>query len=192
VVVATGLVVTAKVAVVPLAGTVTLDGTCAAVGLLLESETTAPPDGAGPFRVTVPAEEMPPITEVGFSVTEFSVAAVTVRVAVWVVAYVAEIVDEALAATGVVVTVKVAVVAFGATVTLAGTCADAGLLLDKATTTPPWGAGAFSVRVPVETFPPRTDDGLTTSEVTVNEEPKFTAEALEPLMVMAWLVGLKA
>jgi|SRR5664279_94440 hypothetical protein len=136
-VVATGLVVTVKVAVAALAGTVTLTGPCAAAGLLLESVTTAPPDGAGPFRVTMPAEEVPPITEVGFSVTELSVAAVTVRVAVCVVPYVAEIVGEVLAATGLVVTVKVAVVAFAATVTVAGTWAAAGLLLDKATTMPP-------------------------------------------------------
>jgi len=82
--VATGLVVTVKVAVVAFAGTVTLAGTCAAAVLLLDRVTTAPPAGAGPFSVTVPVEEVPPITEVGLRVTELSVAAVTVNVVVLV------------------------------------------------------------------------------------------------------------
>jgi hypothetical protein len=159
--------------------------------LLLERETTAPPDGAGPFRVTVPAEEEPPITEVGFSVTELSVAAVTVRVAVCVVPNVADIVDEVLVATGLVVTVKVAVVAFAATVTVAGTCAAAVLLLESVTTVPPTGAGALSVTVPLELLPPITDAGLMTTEATVTEELKLTAERFAPLIVTLWLVGVK-
>lgn len=54
-----------------------------------------------------------------------------------------------------VVAVKVAVVAFAATVTVAGTCA-AALLLDKLTNAPPAGAGEFSVTVPVEEMRPTT------------------------------------
>lgn len=65
-----------KVAVVALAATVTLAGTCAAAALLLDRVTTAPPAGAGPFRVTVPVEVLPPIVEVGLSVTEVSVKVV--------------------------------------------------------------------------------------------------------------------
>ena len=65
-----------KVAVVALAATVTLAGTCAAAELLLDRVTTAPPAGAGPFRVTVPVEVLPPIVEVGLSVTEVSVKVV--------------------------------------------------------------------------------------------------------------------
>jgi hypothetical protein len=78
---ATGLVVTVNVAVVAFAATVMLPGTCAAVVLLLERVTTAPPDGAGPFNVTVPVEGVPPITEAGLRVTELNVATVTVNVA---------------------------------------------------------------------------------------------------------------
>ena len=80
----TGLVVMMNVAVVAFAATVTLAGTWAAVVLLLESVTTAPPAGAGPLNVTVPVEELPPITELGLRVIELKVAALTVRVVVFV------------------------------------------------------------------------------------------------------------
>ena len=81
---ATADVVIVKVAVVAPAATVTLAGTLAAVVLLLVRMTAAPLDGAGPVKVTVPVDEVPPITDVGLSVTEVSAAAVTVRVAVFV------------------------------------------------------------------------------------------------------------
>jgi hypothetical protein len=81
---ATAEVVIVKVAVVAPAATVTLAGTCAAAVLLLVRVTTAPPDEAGPVRVTVPVDDVPPITEVGLRVIEVSVAAVTVKVAVLV------------------------------------------------------------------------------------------------------------
>jgi hypothetical protein len=49
---------------------VTLDGTLATPGLLLESEICTPPDGAGPLSVTVPRDEFPPVTLVGFKESE--------------------------------------------------------------------------------------------------------------------------
>jgi len=67
---ATALVLTVKDALVAPAATVTLEGTVAAVALLLESVTCAPPMGAGPLSVTVPVEEFPPVTLVGFSESE--------------------------------------------------------------------------------------------------------------------------
>ena len=67
---ATALVLAVNVALVAPATTVTLDGVLAAVVLLLESVTTAPPEGAAPLNVTVPVEEFPPVTLVGFSETE--------------------------------------------------------------------------------------------------------------------------
>jgi hypothetical protein len=71
----TALVVTVKFALLAPAATVTLAGTLAAP-LLLESITCAPPVGAGPLSVTVPAEDCaPPVTLVGFSATEESVGA---------------------------------------------------------------------------------------------------------------------
>jgi hypothetical protein len=72
---ATVVVFTGNVALVAPAGTATLEGTLAAP-LLLESATCAPPAGAGPLSVTVPVEDCtPPITLVGFSVSEERVGA---------------------------------------------------------------------------------------------------------------------
>jgi hypothetical protein len=79
----TAVVVTVKLALVAPAGTVTLDGTLATGGLLLERETTVPPLRAGPLSVTVPVEGLPPVTLDGLSVSEATVGsgAVTVSVA---------------------------------------------------------------------------------------------------------------
>jgi hypothetical protein len=59
---ATGFVVTVKVAAVDPAGTVTLGGTVAAVGLLLDSATTTPPPGAEEVNETVAVTGVPPTT----------------------------------------------------------------------------------------------------------------------------------
>lgn len=78
-------VFTVKVALVAPAGTVTLAGTLAVPGLLLESMIWAPPAGAGPLSFTVPVEELPPVTLEGLSVSEERVGSgegVTVSVAV--------------------------------------------------------------------------------------------------------------
>ena len=83
--VATGIVVTLNVAVVPFAAMVTLAGTVAAEVLLLDSVTTAPPEGAGPLNVKVPVEDVPPFTETGLRATVLRPAGVTVRDAVCVV-----------------------------------------------------------------------------------------------------------
>src|SRR2546430_15938461 len=66
---ATVVVFTGNVAVVAPAAIVTPGGTLAAP-LLLESATCAPPVGAGPLNATVPVEEFPPATFVGFSDSE--------------------------------------------------------------------------------------------------------------------------
>ena len=68
----TALVLTVNVALIAPAATATLEGTRAAP-LLLESATVAPPAGAAPLSVTVPVEELPPVTLVGFSPSEASV-----------------------------------------------------------------------------------------------------------------------
>ena len=66
----TALVVTVKVALFAPAPTVTLAGTVAAAVLLLASVTVAPPGGAAPLKVTVPVEELPPVTLVGLTATD--------------------------------------------------------------------------------------------------------------------------
>ena len=68
------------------------------------------------------------------------------------------------AATALVLTGKVALVAPAATVTLPATVA-AELLLDSVTGAPPAGAGPLSLTVPVELLPPVTVVGLTLSEL---------------------------
>jgi hypothetical protein len=65
------------------AATVIDPGTVATALLLLVSVTTAPPVGAAPARLTVPCEEVPPVTVVGFTVKELN-AGVTVTAVVCV------------------------------------------------------------------------------------------------------------
>jgi hypothetical protein len=81
--VTTATVLTVKLAVVAPSTTITLAGTVAAA-LSLERVATAPPDGAGPFKVTVPVEDDPPVTLVGFRETTESIGGLIVRVAVCV------------------------------------------------------------------------------------------------------------
>src|SRR5580704_11999443 len=172
----TALVVTVNVALVAPAATVTLAGTVAA-DALLERETIAPPLGAAPLSVTVPIDDVPPLTLAGLRVTEDSATAVagfTVSKVVWVVPpYEAEMVTGVAAVTALVVTVNVALVAPAATVTLAGTVA-ADPLLERATTAPPVGAAPLSVTVPVDGAPPLTVAGLSATEDSAAAVAGFT------------------
>lgn len=59
---------------------------------------------------------------------------------------------------------NVADVAPERTVTFAGTCAAAVLLLDRSTVAPFKGAAPFKVTVPVEDVPPTTELGLRVTE----------------------------
>ena len=179
-------VLTVKLALVVPTCTVTLDGTVATDVFLLESVTTAPPEGAAAVRVTVPVELFPPLTLVGFRVSEESVAVaggVMIREAcIELLPRVAVITAVVVVVTDVVVTVNEAVVAPAVTATLTGTLAEE-LLLAKLTTTPPDGAAPLKVTVPRDALPPRTLLGFNVSEETV------TVDA--GVMVMeAWAVLL--
>jgi len=80
----TALVVTLKVAPVPPAATVTLEGTCAA-GLFTDSVTTAPDAGAVAFKVTVAVDELPPVRVAGLNTSEDTARVVTFGVVVLVI-----------------------------------------------------------------------------------------------------------
>jgi hypothetical protein len=78
------VVVTLNVALVAPAGTVTLAGTAA--GLIDDSCTVAPPDGAVSLSVTVAVDDEPPVTLVGLTASDvthrfFVVAGFTVTLA---------------------------------------------------------------------------------------------------------------
>jgi hypothetical protein len=156
-----------------------LAGTVAEVELLF-SVTNAPPTGAPLLNVTVPCEVLPPVTLVGFTVTDDrlagggggggggNVGGCTVSVAVRVVPpKVAESTTAFVAATDTVLMVKPALAEPAATVTLAGTEAMAAFALDRTMTTPPLGAAPVSATVPCEVLPPVTLVGLSVMDETV-------------------------
>lgn len=164
--VVTVVVVTANVAVVVPAATVTEAGTVAFVVSELVSATLIPPVLAFPFSVTVPVEVAPATTEVGLRTTDEMSAGLTVRVAVTAVCCLtAETVTGVGAATPKVVTVNVTDVAPAGTVTEVGTVAVGMLELERKTGTPPVGAAAEIVTVPVEGFPPTTVAGASARPV---------------------------
>jgi len=142
--------------------TVTVAGG-AALALVEESLTTVPSGGAGPLKVTVPVDETPPTTDVGKSVKPVNTAGVIVSDPVLdVVPTVAVILAIVTSGMPEVMIVKDADVAPAATVTLGGSTTKGVEVSDaKATTVPPVGAGPFSVTVPVEDVPPRTEVGFT-------------------------------
>jgi len=139
--VATGTVVTVKVAVVWPAATVTEAPTVATAVLFEVVETTMPPVGAAGVIVTVAVDEFPPTTDVGFNVRPVTAGALTSRTAVLVVPGMeAVMVALVLVETPTVVIVQLPTVWPAAIVTDAGTVAE-GSLEERVTITPPAGAG---------------------------------------------------
>ena len=168
--------------VLPL-GTMTVAGTVAAHGGLLDSDTTAPSLGAGPLSVTVPVEPLPPTTEDGLKDRETSTSGggSTVRFEDWVPpSYSAEIVTAVALGTATVVNENVALVLPPGTETVAGTKVTEGLLLDSDTSAPPLGAGPLSATVPVEPLPPTTEDGLKDRETSTGKMSKPIAFEVPP------------
>ena len=159
------VVATVKPAAVVPSATVTLDGTLTTPGLLLDSETVAPPTGAPPDSDTNADVLFPPVTLDGLTVTLCRVGPAAAGVTVSSAErdaplYVAVIVTVVLAATADVEMVNVPVKPFCATVVVAGTLATAGLLLESEITAP-LVAEVSITTVPEDAFPPMTDDGLT-------------------------------
>lgn len=126
-------VVTVNVRLVLPAETVTLGGTVATGVLLLDSDTTVPPEGAALVSVTVPCALLPPATVAGLSEIAESagvlVPDVTVSTAPQVVFRTAQIVACVVDEADVVLTLNVALVAPAGTVTVDGTVA--GLVPDN-------------------------------------------------------------
>jgi hypothetical protein len=167
----TSPVVTAKVILVAPEGTVTANGTAAAVGSSLVNCTYAPPAGAGPLKITVPVAVDPSKTLEGVRYKEprgEKLAGRTVRSEFLVIPpYEAEIVTPVGAGTVAVCTRNVAALVPARIVTLEGTAAVAVCSLNSITAAPPAGAGPPSVTVPVAETPPCTADGLKPSEASV-------------------------
>ena len=180
------VVVTVNEALVLPAATVTLLGTLAKLNSL-ESDTVAPPEGAGPSRVSVPCDDEPAVTLMGFNVTVVTANAGVMftsacpasdpSVAV-IVATVFEVTDD-------VVTVKVAVVLPAGTVTLPGTLAEL-LLLESVITAPPEGAAVVRVTVPVELRPAATVAGFRVNETDWQTESAFTVKSLDTFTPPDW------
>jgi hypothetical protein len=177
------VVVTVNVALVAPAATVTLAGTDADAGRLLESDTTKPAPGAANVSVTVPVDGVPALTLAGASETDDKAAwaaAVTVSVAVRVMPPNAPLMPTVPVVAGEpAVTVNVALVPPAATVTLAGTVARAVLALESETTAPPAGAAPLSVTVPTEVPSAATDVGASEIAWPVKRRPRRPPAVIE-------------
>ena len=157
------MVVTAKLALVAPAATVTEAGTVAVAVLPLASVTTAPPAGAAVLSVTVPVLPAPPVTVPGLKVSEAS-GGFTTRVDVLVVPlYVAVMVAVVGEVTADVEMLNVACVCPVGTRTDVGTEA-AALLLLSATVTPPKPGAKDIVTVPIALIPATIAVGETLNE----------------------------
>ena len=150
----TAAVATVNVAVVAPAATLTLAGTVALVLLDLRL-TTAPPRGAPELSVTVPVEELPPMTAVGANVTEVKTGTLTVSVCVNEMPPLEALMTEEPVAARVAtdVIVKVAEVEPAGMVTELGTVATVVVALVRLTAMPPVGAATEYVTVPVDVEP---------------------------------------
>ena len=138
-------VVTATVAELELAGTVTFKGTAAAAPLELERAMTIPLAGAAPLSVTVAIVDPPPMTDLAPVIVRLASATgeLTVRDEVRMSPlYVADRRIGAAEPPGVVVATNEAEVDPAGTVTLETTEARPGLELVSAISAPPAGAGA--------------------------------------------------
>jgi hypothetical protein len=149
-----------KIPVVCPAGMTMLAGTVATAELDVNA-TSYPPTGAGPFRVTVPTDPIPPFTDVGVSDTLTGLGAST-RIVVIALCDAVDALTITVERSGVGtdVTCTLADVCPSATVTVAGTGNTVALSVDKFTTVPPVGAGPSRVTESVTVSPPMTVRGV--------------------------------
>jgi len=168
----------APAAIVTEAGTET-------AALFEASVTTAPPAGAAALSVTVlPPNERPPTIPAPASWRVSVFAALTFIVAVCELPFaLAVITDEELVTTASVVTLKLAVVAPAATVTVAGTVAADVVPDARLTVKPPVGAAELIVTVPTDVPAPVTVVGLRLRALTVGAVIASDAVVLLPASV---------
>lgn len=173
----TAEVLTLKVWLVCPAGTSKVAGTVAAP-LSLVRLTVTPEGPAACCSVTVPVEELPPVTLFGLRLTLRTPAAVMVSGALWLeLPRVAVMFAVAVLSTGLVDTPNVWLVWPAGTVTVDGVVA-APLSLPSDTTVPPAGAAALMVTVPVLDWPPITEVGFSEMPVTVGAAAVIVRGAL--------------
>jgi hypothetical protein len=179
-------VATGKLAELKPEGIEMLAGTVATAELELDRVTVSPPEPAGAVRVTVPVDEIPPVTVAGLAVSEFkagtacagfTVRAVDLLIPLKVAVRVADIAED----TDPVVRVNEADVDPWGTVRLGGTGAAVEFELASVTVAPPEGAAAVSVTVTVDGWPLVTDAGFATmllrataGRLTVRPKPWLT------------------
>ena len=160
------VVLTVNVALVLPAGTVKLLGTVAAA-LLLLSVIFAPPEGATMLSVTVPVDDCPPRTLVGFKVRPDTAGGVIYTLFVTLTpARLAVTLAIVASVTGVVVHTKLACIAPDAIVTELGQLNEEVLDLIE-TVRPLAGAFAEMATVPVVPFPPETFAGEKDSDTSL-------------------------
>src|SRR6266850_2100089 len=193
-------VLTVNVVLVRPAGTATLNGTVASTVLLLASDTTAFPFGAADCSVTVAVEETPPVTVLGFSVTEETAVETTRNSVVLTVVPPEEAVTTTpvVCVTGWVLAVKLTVVCPAGTVTLAGTVTRDVFPLESVTTSPPLGAAPPSPTVPVAGVPPGAlplnityDSSGYIVMSAANVEPLYAAEMRTLVVAVTELVPME-
>lgn len=152
-----------------------LAGTVATLVRLLASVAVRPAGGAGPLRVSVPVELMPPVTDAGLNVNDAMAAGFTVKTAVALLEpSVAVRLTFFAAATPAVLPVNVCDELPAGTTTDAGTLTDGSELLSP-TVIPPLPAAELSVTAPVDAVPPVTDCGDMLSAVIVTVTAGLTA-----------------
>src|SRR4051812_35507752 len=163
---ATGEVVMLKDAPVPPAGMKTVGGSDTTAGSALTSVTTAPPEGAGFMRVTVPVVALPPTTVSAPSECPHRSGNNPSELICQLVPTAARSVPTAAAPTGdVVIGATIASVAPAGMKTLAGVSTPA-MSLATFTVMPPAGAGWVNVTRAWVALPPETDDGVALNDNT--------------------------
>jgi len=189
---ATEVVFTVNVADSRPAGTVTETGTMASPRLL-DSFTTIPPAGAAPFNVTAPVVDNPPVTTLGFKLTESRTEGVTVSEPVAEdLPTDAVIVATFCSATAEVFAVNVMLDCPAGTVTEPGT-ETALRLLERRTAVPPLGERPLSVTMPLEAIPPATVVGFRLTDnrpigIIVNVVVSTAPLSLAVIVATVWVV----